>query len=387
MADGSVTMLSKEELKGLAQVDAFPSVSIYFPTVKAAVESQENSLHLKNLLSEAEERLLASNLRRPEVDRLLKPARELLDDTQFWLHQRHGFALFLSADFFRYYELPFEVQPRLSVQSGFHITPLSTGLTETGHFYILALAMGGIRLLRCDTVTAEEIDLSVHDIPLNLDEALRWDDLPQRATPESPVARPGSGITPMHGQTIKEERDEQIQRFFKSIQPTITKILMAEHAPLVLAGVEYERGLYRRISDYPNVLENGINGNPEGLRPDELREKALPLVSSVLRQPQMDAYERYGVLQARGQASCDLEHCLKAAYEGRVDSLFILKGAQAHGRFDDTMLTIHSRPDDGNAVDLLDLAASRTLLTGGDVYVVDSPDMPCEGDIAAVYRY
>jgi hypothetical protein len=380
------TILSREELKTLAQVEGTPAVSIYFPTVKAAVESHENSLHLKNLLAEADERL-GADLRRPQVEDLLAPARELLDDTDFWLHQERGLALFRSQDFFRYYKLPFEVEESVTVQDRLYTKPLLSGLTESGTFYILGLALGGIRLLRCDAVGAEEIDLANEGIPLNLDQALRWDDLPDRATPDSPGATAGSGVSPHHGRSTGDERGDQIRRFFQAIDPAISKILLREHAPLVLAGVEHERARYRQISSYRRILNEGVDGNPEGLRAEELREKAWPAARTELRKPLLEAFERYGTLQARGQASCDLEHCLTAARDGRVETLFLLKGAEQRGRFDETVGSIRAGADDSRAVDLLDVAANQTLLTGGEVYLVDPAEMPCDGDVAAIYRY
>jgi len=49
---------------------------------------------------------------------------------------------------------------------------------------------------------------------------------------------------------------------------------------------------------------------------------------------------------------------------------------------------LHVRPKARfNDDDLLDVAATQTLLHGGSVYVVERADMPDEGPFAAVLRY
>jgi len=49
-------------------------------------------------------------------------------------------------------------------------------------------------------------------------------------------------------------------------------------------------------------------------------------------------------------------------------------------------LHVHQKPRFGDD-DLLDRAASQTLLHDGRVYVVEQADMPDDGPLAAVLRY
>jgi len=43
-------------------------------------------------------------------------------------------------------------------------------------------------------------------------------------------------------------------------------------APLVLAGVEYLFPIYQEANTYPDLVEEGITGNPENLKPEELHD-------------------------------------------------------------------------------------------------------------------
>ena len=68
-----MNLLSRDELKSLMQKKETPCVSIYMPTYRTAPETKQNPLRLKNLIREAEERLISSGLRPPEARKLLKP--------------------------------------------------------------------------------------------------------------------------------------------------------------------------------------------------------------------------------------------------------------------------------------------------------------------------
>ncbi len=139
------------------------------------------------------------------------------------------------------------------------------------------------------------MDLSGLGIPMNLDEALQWDDLPNRASPDEPGASPGAGCPRITG-AAPAERNSQIRRFFQAVDPVVSKVLMPSMPGS--RGGRARGAMYAQVSGYNHLVEDGIDGNPEGLRDDELLEKAWPIVQPTLRQPLMKAFDRYGVLQA-----------------------------------------------------------------------------------------
>jgi len=81
-----------------------------------------------------------------------------------------------------------------------------------------------------------------------------------------------------------------------------------------------------------------------------------------------------------------LGEVLRTAHAGRIDTLFVRRDAQRWGRYDASKRKAeeHSDFQQGDR-DLLDLAATQTLLMGGTVFVVD--DVPGGGDLSAVVRY
>jgi hypothetical protein len=156
----------------------------------------------------------------------------------------------------------------------------------------------------------------------------------------------------------------------------------------MLACVEYLAPIYREASHYGNLIDEIVEGNPDGLRDEELLERARPIIDKRAEARLSELFERFGTGLAHDQASTDLATILEAAEQGRIDTLFVERDAERWGRWDPTGdgLSEHDARRDGD-VDLYDLAAQKTLMTSGAALTLDPDRMPGNGSIAALYRY
>ena len=116
----------------------------------------------------------------------------------------------------------------------------------------------------------------------------------------------------------------------------------------------------------------------------------LPLLTGdgrlSLRKRQEEA-ARYRELAVTGRATRSLRTIVPAAFDGRIESLFLQADQEQWGSFNPATRALHIHvPPRFNDDDLLDVAASQTLLHGGAVYIVERADMPDEGPLAAVLR-
>jgi Bacterial archaeo-eukaryotic release factor family 7 len=398
MARTEPSLLTQDELRSIAEQQTSPAISIYFPTVRANVTSQENSLHLKSLLGEVNEQLKGSDLGRKELDALLGPLQELVDDTDFWMHQLEGLALFRTSNMFKIFRLPFPVAELAHVSDVLKLTPLFPRLPGNNEWHILCFSKGEVRLLHCTLNRVEPVDLSGTDFPKSLAEALKFDDLSKPDGLHHEMSGPGARTVPSgdgsrdrafhgHGEDGDEEKT-QIWRYARLVDEGLVKLLPAG-GPLMLACVDYLAPIYRDASHYNDLIDEVVEGNPDGLRDDEVHERALPLIEERAEKQLSDLFERFGTAMAHDQAGVDLAEILIAAEQGRIDTLFVERDATRWGRWDPTGggLTVHDEraPDD---VDLCDLAAQKTLLSSGSVLTLAPDRMPGGGEpIAALYRY
>jgi len=395
-----MNLINKHELQRLMEKCERPCVSIYMPAHRAGREVQGDSIRLKNLLNKAEEQLIAAGIRAPEALDMLEPTRQILTDTIFWQNQSDGLALFISGEFMRYYRVPLAFETLAITGGRFHLKPLLSLLTGDGRFFILALSQNEVRLLQGTHYSVDEIHLE--HIPGGLEEALRWDD-PERQTQyhTSSVTPQGESIRRAtaqgrpaifhgHGVESATEHKEQVLRYFHKIAAGVHEILAGEHAPLVLAAVDYLRPIYEQANTYPHLVEDGVPGNPEELSAQELHAQAWNIVRPIFDRVEERAVEEYHQLAGAGsdQASAVLQEVIPAAYAGRVKTLFVARGTQTWGVFDlDAQRVAVSDAAEPDNEDLLDLAAEYTLLHGGTVYAKEPDQMPAASPLIAVYRY
>jgi Bacterial archaeo-eukaryotic release factor family 7 len=383
----SFDSVSQDNLRELLSDRRGPAASIYQPVHRAGPEAEQNPLRLKNLLGHAEERLVAQGLRTPVACDILAPARSLLERPSFWRRQLDGLAVFTAPSYFRAFKLPFDVEELVVVAPSAHVTPLLPAMTQ-GHFYILAISMEAVRLLRATRHGVQELE--VEGAPASLRETLKYDDFEKPNLQRHPTSRTvAGGRTMQHGHGPGEEDlKDEIRRFFQAVDSRVAPMLKTDGAPLIIAAVDYQISLYRSVSSYKNIVHRGIEGNPEQLSARELVHRALPVVEGIFKEPVLRARDKYGSGTKSGLASCELPEVLDAAHSGRIESLMIARGERRWGIYDVEVSKIDLRdePSSGDA-DLLDLATRQSLLHGGDVYLLDADEMPCDGPIAAVFRY
>jgi hypothetical protein len=383
-------VVTGEDLRELLADRPGPTVSLFQPTGRGGTETERNSLRFKNLVNAAQERLEARGYRHTEACRVTGPMRLLLERGDFWRGQLDGLAVFATSGYLRAFKLPVALEELVVTSDSAHVTPLLPAL-EQQLFFLLAISQGSVRLLRVSRYETEEIDLSRTGIPLNLDEAMRYDDFEKTNLQRHPVQRRGDagGRTLQHGHGPGDaDLKNEILRYFQAVDGGICKALAGENAPLVIAAVDYLIPLYRQANNYGNLLDNGLEGNPDQVTAAQLKERAYPIVEPHFQVFLARFGERFGNALGTGLASCDLAEVLGAAYGGRVESLLVSSGERRWGLFDSTRGEIELREAPrGPDVELIDLAVRQTILHGGDAHVVEADQMPCPDPAAAVFRF
>lgn len=380
-------LLTKKNIEELIQKQKGWCLSIYMPAHSTAAETQQDKIRFKNLIKDAEKRLLENGLRSREAGEFMEPLRGLLEDEPFWQHQRDGLAVFRSDDILRYFRLPENFRELLVVTRRFHLKPLLSFLSNDGKFYILALSQNKTRLFLGTHYTISKVDEA--NIPGNLAEALQYDDPERQLQFHTQTGGGGKRAAMFHGQGVGiDDAKNNLLRYFRQIDKGLHSILKEERAPLVLAGVEYLFPIYREQNTYPYLVNEGIKGNPDELDAEKLHKQAWDIVQPVFLKATEEALDTYKLLEHTEQSSDTIQSVIPAAYHGRVDVLLVAVGLQAWGSFDqeENSICLHDEPA-ADDEDLLDFAAVQTILHGGTVYALSPERMPDNQKVMAIFRY
>ena len=378
---------TRDDLKALMALQDGWCVSLYLPTHRDASQTQQDPIRLKNLLREAGDRLNRNGLSLGAARALLDPAHQLVTDNELWRQPDEGLALFISAGTMRVYQVPLPVEEAVVVAQRFMVRPLLPLLRTNERFYVLALSQNDTRLLSGSRF--EVSDVEVEGMPHSMAEAMRFDELEKQSQYHS--ISPSAGRGPyaiFHGQGLgtSVEKD-RLLRYFHQIDHALHRALEHEHAPLVIAAVDYLMPIYREINSYPHLMADTIHGNPELLSAEELRRAAWPIVEPEFSNAQAEALAKFRRFEETARASTDLSEIVRAAHQGRIESLFVATGMQRWGSYDPARdeVQVHPEPKPDDE-DLVDLAATQALLSGGAVYALPSAQMPANLPVVAVFR-
>jgi hypothetical protein len=365
------------------------AISAYMPTHRAGRETEKGPIRFKNLLSKAEEALKGKGMGPRDIEAVLRPARSLLEGSGFWQHQSDGLAMFISPDFFQLYRLPIHFEEMMVFSNHFYIKPLLPLFSNDGHFYIIALSQNEVRLLEGTRYAVDEVEVE-EELP-NLAEAMKYLNFTKHLqfhTGSGRVTESGDAAAMYHGHDPSDKDEKRLVEWFHKIDDVLPEAITNRQTPIVLAGVEYLFPLFKKASSFNNILAEGVVGNPEELRAEEIHAKAWPLIEPLFKETQEEAFTRYKDLSNTDQITTDLEETFLAAYQGRVDTLFTVKDYQVWGSYDSDKNEVHIHKEFSSGdEDLLNLICINTLKYGGTVFVVDPGQLPAASPQAAILRF
>jgi hypothetical protein len=395
-----MALINKRDIEKLLNVQNNTNgalcISIYIPTHRAGHETLNGQDHIlfKNKLKEARTLLARHDVAESEIDSYMKPAEELLNDTNFWRHQAEGLAVFITKGHSAHYTLPVAMPDVVYVLDQFYFTPMLPILSQNGRFFILSLNREKISFYEATIEKIRAIDISSF-VPDTMNRALKFDikGNDQDFTNSTTTVN-GTNIVHGPGSTKGDEEHERVREFMLEVDNNLQQILHNETEPLVLAGVDHYCGIFRNISKYKHIVENHINLNETiaGMSPNAIHEKALEVMKPLMQQSHSDSLSRYENVAGTGVTSEDIATVAAEAVHGRIDTLFIAPSNPVWGRYDAKKATaeIHKDYQRGDD-DLINLAAIKTLSQGGKVFVSSYNGLAEAGEeggsMKALFRY
>ena len=356
---------SLQDLKSLIEEQDTPCVSLYLPLHGGA--PHENLVRLKNLLHQAEQKL-ASRTCPSEAADSLRPTSEVLHAALRSEPEARGIAAFASRGVHRDFRVPLDLSELVSIGRCFYVRPLLPLFDDRHPFHILALSQKQVRLFEADRFEAREV--RIEGLPSDLGEMLRSQSFEKELQFHAMAAGSGKGGIVYHGG--RNEPKDRLKEYLREVAGALFDNRSSALELLVLASVEYIASIYRTVNRHPNLVDGIVAGNPDLLSARELHAKAWEIVQPHFAAKRKRALGQYSELASTNLVSQDVWEIVAAARNGRVRTLFIATGVQ------------HC---DASGEDLLNWAASQTLLDGGVVHEIPSAEMPDQAEIAALFRY
>lgn len=383
--------VNREAIKQLLETEDSATISMYMPAHQFPTSEHitEDKIRFKNLIKSAKETLKDKGIDEGLGAQMIHQLEAVLDDDAFWQHVTSGMAFFCSPAGLRYFHLPIECDEHVSVGERYDVAPLLVIASQDTTFYMLALATKHPVLFKGDmySVSKESIEL-----PESIEKALNIDELHSNSqTMRAGGYGAGNPGAKSHGQgDSRQAGQEERLKYFRLIDDKLQSSKDIDpKIPVLLAGAEEEVSAYKHISKIKKLLKTSLNGNLTDEACHAIHALAWPAIQKELCGPDVAReLEKVHSLVGTGLASTENQDILKAATEGRTETLLVGMLMETKDSVRDSNEAITKLTfSEHYAVDKVAKVARAVFDQGGRVIGILRGEMPNGAHEAAIYRY
>ncbi len=369
-----------------------PCLSLYQATHRSHPDNAQDPIRFKNLVRELQESL-SGTYTKAEYEPLLQPLHDLAEDFDFWQHTLDGLAIFRSPKQFKLIQLQRPTPDFAVVSDSFHIKPLLRQTQTLDRFQVLCLTRQAVRLFEGNRDTLDHI-VPGDDFPTTADHDpghdRRQGSLHLSSYRLGSAAGSGTGAV-FHGHDSRADAIEiQTTNYFRAVDKAVVEqISKPSGVPLILVALPEYQGEYRKLSNNPQLLEEGINIDPTSLTIEALHEACRKLILPIANERAARTVAQFHKQLGTGLGSDNIHDILPAILDGRVNTLMVSAEQQVAGRIhrDQRVIEPLESLDSPDADDVLDDLAEMTLRRSGTVLVLPEDVMPTDTGAAAIYTF
>jgi hypothetical protein len=355
--------MSKTVFDQVKHAREYPCVTITLETHRTAPDNKRDPIVLKNLLTQAEERLLAEFNKR-EIGDVIEKMKKLADSIDH-SHNKEGLILFVNKDMALYDRLPFALKEEVTIHDTFATRDLIRNMHASETYYVLAISKQKARLFEGHCDKAYEITAK----PFPMDNQIYTTDRLNRS--------------------MGAKEDSRLREFFNRVDKNFLEIYKEEPGELVLMGVEANVADYQSVADEAKLVIGAIHRNGDAAKDHEVASAAWPVVSEVLRQRRQEAIALLEKAVSEQKFSSDLKEIWRMTNQGRCEALYVEKGffqpAIIHDH--ETIELTEDASAPGVCEDIVDEVIEIALQMKARVVFVDNGSLDKFQRMAMINRY
>ncbi len=379
----------QQDIEALIAHRSDHAVSIYLSGRRTPDEHDAFETRVKNSLRQVAE-FLPESLFNDLKKRTLRELPEIEQRAQ----KGSGVAIFFSSnDEFRVSQLWFSTADLSIVGTRYHLRPIVAALSLPLRYRILSISLQSVRLFEVDTNGHHAIQLD-SETPQSLDQVTLTQEQPPltfHGNGRGDASRRGDVV--FHGHDHEQRRrQENIKRFLRGVAQGVKRAVLSDsrprnsrNVPLILHGVPEITHQFRREAEHIDLVlsQEEVPGSPEHLTESELISLAAPHARQALEKRVDEIRQQFHELEHTAKTASGLTDVLRAASDGRIESLMLCSSSPIWGRFDAEGRTAQIEQDaQADVEDLLDRAAVDTFRQGGSVYQINENRQDAEPALA-----
>jgi hypothetical protein len=351
-------------LKKIKNVTSEACVTIILNTHRTKPDNLQDPINLKNLVKNAESRLLADYEKRfaqPIIDRLNKLVDSI--DHQYNLE---SLILFVNENTEEYTRLPISVEDRVVVDNTFATRDLVRAMNQEANYYVLVLNKQEVRLLEAQN-----------------------DKFVQELKGEFPMEN-DVYTTDRHKSSMAKGQDNMIEEFFNRVDKAMMAATSERPLPVLLAAETRNFNHYVKIADKKDLILGHINKDGSEVKAHQIVADAWEEVKSITKTKQAERISELKNAVSEGKFLSDFNDIWTAISEGKGKTLFVKKGffqpALVSGN-EILLVDKIERDQKGVCDDVIDEMIEKNIAFGGDTVFVEGNELADFQELGLVTRY
>lgn len=353
-------------LRKLKDVIAENCITLILNTHRTGPDNQKDPIVLKNLVREAEERLLTSEDKRV-AQALIQRLKELADGIDH-NHNLESLILFVNEEIADFVRLPIAVEDRVIIDYTFATRDLVRALHLQANYFVLVLSQQTVRLI----------------------EAFN-DSLVQEVGQPFPIENTRHYTTNQAELSNAPRLSSLMAEFFNQVDKELNQVRKEHPLPVLICTEESNYHEYLKVADEKrSILAPYLNGNRLDQTAQAIVSAAWEVVKPQVEQTNRAQKEALREAVNSGTFLSDLNDIWNAMLEGRIQTLFIEEGlfhpARISGR--EVQLVSEEELSDKEVVDdVYDEFIETNMNYGGDVVFLPRGELSEFQGFGAITRY
>jgi hypothetical protein len=340
-------------------------VTIILKTHRTRPDDGQDPILLKNLIREAELRLLNGYDKR--LARSLVDKMNALAETINHTYNSDGLVLFVNDHIAEYIRLPLPVENRVVIDRTFATRDLIRALHQASSYFVLVLSRDKARLIEAlNDQVKEEVEqiFPIENLSLH------------------PVDRTDAALGSRQTSLMLE--------FFNRVDKQLNKIVRENPLPVLLCTEESNYHQYLKIADRKEIIVGHLNGSRQNEKAHHIIEGAWPLIKQINSNNNQERLQELSGALGTGKLVTDYHDIWDAVQDGKGKTLFIKQGYFQPARLENGAIELvpHEQADQTDVVDdIIDEMIELNLKNGGDAVFLSDTGLDRFNGLALTTRY
>ncbi len=339
-------------------------VSIILNTHITKPDNQKDEIKLKNLVTEAKNRLL-ENYEKRFVLPILDKINKLVDSIN------HNFNLeslvvYANNDFAEFIRLPVEVEGRVIIDDTFATRDLIRAMHSESAYYVLVISRQQARLIEA---YGEKVIIELKgEFPMS--NSLYTTDKAKLST--------------------NKGQDNLIEEFFNRVDKNVIASIKDHNLPILLVTETRNFSHYQKIADDKEFIIGYLNGNRDNETAQKIASDAWEVMLPLIKEKNATRIIELKKSVSQGKVLSDINEIWNAIKHGKGKTLFVKCGYFQPVIIEDNhiqLTDIKNRNQQNYVNDIIDEMIEFNMSLGGDVVFVEGDDLKNFNNLALLTRY